>query len=590
MRFTFGYFAMVFTLAAHAAEPAPYCVGIRGNGELAPAHWAGLARVVEENGLPKGMAGSSSGSVTMFFVDSLAGNPLVAAEADPEKRRKMQALLLKSLPQFSATMAVSDKVASAWEFGKQLGQSKSPVKDAFKQLWKGDGPITGKDLEKLYGKYSVLANPELLRGLESKPLYFRKEAQQSLSVFGKFDAKGDEKLFFRPGAVDFRSFAVVLGDIADFYAGNTDDETKASLATWASDCADTAYGKQWQDSANDDCSKKFQKIVSDYFAKGNFQRKALFEPVGKNVPAYPSTALVRGEGLKNYNDAKSAYLNGEDRLYSAFAVDFDRDLSFGYWGEADKLAEVGKGLEKYTNEGDLKSKKFRSIGQGNWFEVLAVSPAEPGLANLQRMPKNTTRDLVLQEFQKPYSTRWDGLEYRKDVISAGGWSDLHPTLVLKAAGCENVVYLTRQDGDAVFGQQVFIRLTGLQGKIPFWGNIDDKNNTGWRVDGTPAADTPWNKIYNLGNPESSFNRSLREADAVYCTNWNRYNIFKEEMWPMVKQAYGAPVFLKNGAPQGLGVNPGDSFGDLARRYPGCAPVERASGAEAADEKGETSAQ
>jgi hypothetical protein len=173
--------------------------------------------------------------------------------------------------------------------------------------------------------------------------------------------------------------------------------------------------------------------------------------------------------------------------------------------------------------------------------------------------------------QKPFSSRWNGLVYRNDMISAGGWSDLHPTLVLKAAGCEHVAYLTRQDGDAVFGQQVFIRLIGETGKIPQWGNIGDNNNKGWKVDGTPAADTHWNKIYNLGNRNSSFQRSLREADAVYCTNWNRFNIFKEQMWPMVEDAYASPVFLAPGAPKELQVNPGNSSGNAVNFYPGCIP-------------------
>jgi hypothetical protein len=576
------------SLPASAADPVNYCVGIRGNGENAPAHWPSLARLVEENGMPKAMAGSSSGSVSMFFMDSLAGNSAINAEKDPEKKRRMQAVLLKSLPQFADTMAHTDKIASAWNLSKQLGSSGSPISDGLKSIFSGKGPLKAADVEQIYGKYAVLANPELLRGIESNPSYFKGEAGQALSVFGKFDATKDDKLFFRPGLVDFKSFAVVLGEIADFYAGNTDEDTQNRLAAFAGDCADSGYGKQWKD-ISPDCNQKFQRIVSDYLNKGQFQHKALFNQVGTNIPAFPSTALVKGDGLKAYNAEKAAYLKGEDRQYADFSVDFNKDLAFGYWGSEENLAKIDKGLDKFRAEGDLKSQKFQAAGQANWFEVLSVSPAEPGLANLQRIPTGTTRGQVVLEMQKPFSTRWNSLVYRDDAISAGGWSDLHPTLVLKAAGCEHVAYITRQGGDAKFGQQVFLRLTGEASKVPFWTHLEDNNARGWSVAGTPAADTNWNKIYNLGNHDSSYQRSLRAADAVYCTNWDSYNMFQEQMWPMVEQAYTSPVFLGPGAAKGLGVNPPDNAPNAASLYPGCIPYRRQGGGEDKAEQHESPA-
>ena len=54
----------ILTSASTAAvnPEAGYCLAIRGNGELEPAHWGGMARTVEKLGLPQAMAGGSSGS------------------------------------------------------------------------------------------------------------------------------------------------------------------------------------------------------------------------------------------------------------------------------------------------------------------------------------------------------------------------------------------------------------------------------------------------------------------------------------------------------------------------------------------------
>jgi hypothetical protein len=207
-----------------------------------------------------------------------------------------------------------------------------------------------------------------------------------------------------------------------------------------------------------------------------------------------------------------------------------------------------------------------ALGEGNWFEVLATSPAEPGLASILPIPTGATRDLVLSELQKPAATRWRGLIYRPGVLSAGGWADLHPVPVLKASGCGRVVYLTRKGGDAVFGQQIFVRLLGQESKVPFWRDLAKKNDEGWKVDGNSG--NAWNRLYNFANPDSSFNQSIRAADAVYCTDWNRFNPVTGELSALTKEAYGASVFLKPGAPRSLQVNAPRKSPDY-RRLPGC---------------------
>lgn len=514
-----------------------YCVAIRGNGENAPAHWAGLARIVEEQGIPKGAAGGSSATVTMFFLDSMASNPLLKNEKDPEKKKQMMALMLKSLPQFVQNMAKADGLMGAYNFAQELGKVRSDTKNATAAIMQKVGELDPEQAQRALAKYGPLLNPEMLRGLASNPAFFKGEAQQGLAVFGKFDAQADDKLFFRPGIVDFKSFSVVLGNIADFYAGNIDDETKAAMNSYTKECSKEAFGKSWRKLPEEGCKKRFEEIVGNYMKKGQFQNKALFNKVGEGMSALPTTSLVHGEGLKKYQELKASYDKGEDKNYKDFSVDFNKDVSFGYWGTKQDLQKAEKGLAADKAAGDLKAQKFQAIGPGNWFEVLATSPAEPGLANFQAIPTNTSRDQVLAEMQKPALERWGGLQYRKDALSAGGWSDLAPTGVLKAKGCESVTYLTRKGGDTIFGQQVMIRLSGDKDKIPFWGKIRERNAQGWGVKGTAAEDTTWNKLSNRGNLRSSLMNSLRKADKIYCTDWDSFNPFGGEMWPMVHEAY-----------------------------------------------------
>jgi hypothetical protein len=581
-----GFVLLSFFLAT-SVSAGEYCAAIRGNGENVAAHWPALARMVEENGMPSAMAGGSSASISMFFLNGIAGNPAVKKERNSEKRRKKEALLIKSLGEFVSEMGRTEQAVSAFALLNELAKSDSDLATKLERAARGAGGLPAEEMARITQKYFPLLSPEIVQGLAAKPRFFKNELKQSVAVFGKFDAVNDKNLFVRPGLVDFREFAVQLGQIADFYSGNTDEETQQALETFTNDCAEGAFRKHWEGVA-DSCKKRFREIVSSYLRKGEFQNKALFEPIGANIKSIPTTALVKGEAVKRFQDLRKGYFNGERQDYSRFSVDFDTELSFGYW--TDEGEKIRQGLKPQADAGDLKSQKFEPMKPGNWFEVLATSPAEPGLTSIQPIPVNTSREQVLAEREKPVAQRWQGLEYRRDALSAGGWSDLHPTGVLKASGCKRVAYFTRQDGETVFGQQVFIRLTGAQKKVPFWERIRDENDKGWQVAGSPAERSPWNRLYNNGNPASSFNRAVGAADITYCTNWNRFQTFQGQKAEMEKDAYEAPVFLKPGTPRSFQVNrPGRPDPSL---FPGCIPVRAPAGAGAtpAASGGATSAQ
>lgn len=567
------FLSLLIPSSLHAEE---YCAAIRGNGENVGAHWASLSRLVEENGMPSAMAGGSSATITMFFLNGVAGNPVIKKEENADKKRKKEALLIKSMNEFVSEMGKTEEAMSAQAFMTELGKKNSSLATKIQRLASGSGGVSAGQISSALQKYYPLLNPEIIQGLITKPDFFKGEVTTAVKVFGKFDAadETDTKFFFRPGLVDFKEVAINMGVIADFYQGNTDPETAKELESFTEECADIAYKKQWGDLPSDGCKARFRRIAANYLAKGNFQHKALFDPVGKQIDSIPTTALVQGEAVNRYNDLKASYVRGEtNRDYSAFKVDFERELKFGYFTSEGE--RIKRGLAARSSRGDLKSAKFEAIQPGNWFEVLSTSPAEPGLASLQPIPMNTTRDRVLAERRKPVTQRWNGLQYRRGVLSAGGWSDLEPTGVLEASGCRKTAYITRKDCETVFGQQVFVRLTGAQEEVPFWKNLKENNNKGWRVSGDTER-SAWNRLYNCGNPQSSFNQAIASADITYCTDWNRFAPFEGQGAEMEREAYTAPVFLNPGVPESFRVNrPNGSTSQST--HPGCIPMRSAMG-------------
>ena len=542
---------------ASAAETAPaYCMAVRGNGESIATHWNPMARMIEDFGMPKAAAGGSSGAISLYLLDSLAGNRQLARVGDEAKKRKMQALLMKSMPEFLKAMAAQDKLPTAVHLAQALKDPSSTLAQKLAKIREGGGGLTEQDLEHLKAKYGGVINPEILRGLTgSNALFYKKQVEEGMKMFGAFDAT-DPNLFFRPGVADFKYMALLAGTVGDFYAGNTDAATQAKLGQFMDTCAEGTYKK----SLSDDCKARFQGIVKDYIGNkniGDFANSSLFKPVGSNVSTYASTAVIKGPDAQRFIEKENDFKRGATGDYAGFSVS-PANLGIGYYGNAEKLAHAGASV-RAENPGDYKSEKFTPIGATNWFTVLSTSPAEPGLASFQRIPINTDRATILREAAKPYSSRWSGLQYRPDMISAGGWSDLQPTLVLKAQGCHNIAYVTREGGETKFGQQVFGRLVGEDKpgnpcQVPFLKDLataadaDRLNDEGRDVRGTTAECSGWNKMWNRGNPDSSTNRSLGAADIVFCTNWNAFSIAGGQEDLAVADSMDAPVIVSSSAP------------------------------------------
>lgn len=589
-------FLAATTIATTAsAKPGDYCVGIRGNGENVSAHWAALGKIVEEAGMPTGAAGGSSASVSLFFIESVEKNPMLNAlkAKDPVLARKAQGMMFKSMPHYITTLLEVENVVSVYAFMTQLAASASKGKDGF---WGAIEAAKNYDqVAKAFSRFMPLVNPEMLAGLKSPYTFnfYKGQMMKAIEVFGAFNANTDENLFVRPGLVDFKYFALWLGTIADFYAGNVDSKIAEGMEKWVGDCAELSYGKSFTAPEFKQCAEDFKTLVKTYVPQDmdSFAHRRLFDKVGERMNTFPTTSILKTDGdkkkvnkdaVQRYEALLAEFKKGNAKAdFANFTLDFDTELEYGFWGPTDaKLARMKRGLSR---QGDLKSSKFRALGTANWFEVLSTSPAEPGLANFQRIPVGATWEQVKEERVKSSETRWQSLSYRPE-LSAGGWSDLHPTIVLKSSGvCDKVVYLTRQNGDSVFGQQVFIRLTGLKEKVPFWTQIGEKdpnkiegvkgtNRLGFQTKGTSAENTPWDRISNLGNANSSFNASIRAADVVYCTDWDTYRMFQGEHAGMIEEAYVAPVFVKKGVSFPLKSS---TVQNRATDYPGClAPEDR----------------
>ena len=597
----------------HAADEPSYCLAIRGNGEALAAHWMPMAKLVESMGMPKAMAGGSSGSITMFYLDSLAGNSKVNSEPNEEKRRKMQAFLLRTMPDFHKYLVINSNMLTIAEIGKDVAAKKT-MWDRLEAAKKGYEQLDEGTIRQIYGKYFGLLNPELLRGLVSTDTALRNHyinlAQQSIAVFGHFDAN-DPNLFFRPGVVDFKHLALVVGTIGDFYSGNMDNTLNERLKVLAQNCAegssqrarngDCALKAISLNGESYDCKSEFKKVVLDYLKKKTireFQNKRIFDPIGKNIPSFVSTSVIRGDSYDRYMALKEKMLGkvpSAETLQEAkdFSIN-PKDLGCKYFGNNGQITDLQSKLADlgFTDvKNHMISEMDHTGSPRSWHCILSLSPAEPGLANFQDIPKKCEREDILAKDDENFHTRWKELDMEPGVVSGGGWCDLQPIPILKAAGCDLVAYDTRQNGETQFGQKVNIRLMG--DKVPYWNFIGrsiptdaelakmkdvEKRKTevkmreetltflgesdvekakvklkklndfgGWPTD-DGIKETYWYRNW-FKQPYSSSEISIRAADIVACTDWDNFAVFAGEQDQMTAQACGAPFYAKDTVPE-----------------------------------------
>lgn len=571
------------------------CAAVRGNGEVVFAHWPALAQIVEHYGPLDALSGGSSASFSIFLYESVSKNPFLSCPTNESKclRKKSLeiSLLLKSFQGYfdywittnevNALRVVLTKTPELLEKLKFWKKKVEEVieKDDFdklsiwQQFWTLEDHVNtllnSTDLVKVINPelldfmrkakdhivWTDVFKPTILKSKVDLLKYRVKEAKDAfnLVVAGGFDAKNDQRLFFRPGLISFKDLAHKFGRMADFYAGYLYPENKTQLQKdhektysvfmkdFLHSCADKAEGKSWTEFGYDNyannelsfCGRKLRYFLKKYREQlikdeleGVVRRHRVDDRVGEfsgagSVGLFPSTSVLNKEESKRYREWNKKYYQTTDAKFGLdYSVPYE-SVSFGYWGSQRHLDFAKKSIKEGSFATDLKSQKLISLGQDRWFNVLSTSGAEPGLSPLRPIMGN-----------------------KDELMSIGGWSDLHPTLMLKSVGCKHVVFITRINGETVFGQGVVKRLFNF--KEPSWERIDPKgkektrrlNNSGDENDMT----SKWSNLYNIANKNSSISKSISAADAVWCTDWDIFDI-KKGYTSLLNHSYDSHFYI-----------------------------------------------
>lgn len=477
------------------------CAAVRGNGESILTHFASLSRIVDHYGVVDGMAGGSSGSITTFVYESVLLDPAISscegAACSADAKAARVALALKSVQGYADVVGSSPEATAV----KGLVEVVARIKQGYAE--KGIDALGPNEVNeaamRLKAVLSVpelrdIVNPEVFALLgDQEHLGFNvAELKTTISQLGAFKVD-DNRLFFRTPVLNWPALATLFGRVGDFYAGYGPSDEPAMTA-WLDACADKTRGMPWADAAKVEieggtCGAAFTKLVTDFRAKaraGGYASR-IDDRIGEGgIPLRKlvTTAVLEGDAKTRYEQALSSYVTG---TYPTGQVPFEPsfdDVRFGYWGSDADLAKLRGAAEGAE---DLKTKKMSSLGNATWREILSSSPAEPGLSRFVRLQ--------------------DGR------YSAGGWSDLAPTLALENIGCQNVVYVTREGDESKFAVAI-AKHAGM-------------------------SESQWKELYDLSNPASSYSRSVAKADAVWCTRWNDFGL--STMNDAVLDSYGAPM-------------------------------------------------
>lgn len=458
------------TLADVSGGDAPLCLAYRGNGPRIPAHFGATARVIESYGLPSASAGGSSGSISAFLLESVHVGPAARCSGCSSEQRALRAALaFKTMPAFIARVGERDEVLAAQTLASLAQRVQA---DGVPSLLSRDGAAGVAALRRILASPDVrdLVNPEVLELLRTSPdpAFHARDVVGALQAGLSFEAS-DPSVFVRPGLVDFGAFADRIGIVADFYAGYGPIDRAAAERFYA-DCSAGSRGQTWAQIASRSvggqrCDARFRALVDGYLSarrgrEGTFTRR-VDERVGAHLPTLVTTAVLEGPAATAWRSARADYLAARPVRWN---VRFE-DVGIGYFG---RPRDLGFAIGDPSRFGDEKTRRARALGHATWRQALGTSPAEPGLSR--------------------------GVELADGRISVGGWSDLQPTLVLRNMGCERVVFVTRRGGAGGFTEGM-ARLLG-------------------------ASQRDLDALFGLEAAPSSYFLSVRESDAVSCSDWD----------------------------------------------------------------------
>lgn len=479
------------------SRPSPrLCAALRGNGNYIMTHFASLARLMEHYGPFDGLAGGSSATITIFLYESMAMNPAVRRcgerVCEPHEVGRRLALLLKSIQGYAAMIATESDEAIAIRGLAPLVERVQA--DGIGALLESNPIEAATKLRTLLSSQDLrdLVNDDVLASLAPSTNLARnaREVYEAIISFGRFDAN-DPVVLFRPGVLSFPGLAAKIGRMGNFYAGYGPADA-AGMGRFLDDCAPGGVGRAWSVVAADRpvgaeraCGEAFAHLARRYrqrlIADESSIRSRVDDEVGASgAHSVVATSVLSPSGKARYDAAAARYLAGAPLDYAPV---FD-EVRYGLWAAADDTARLTATVDDHL---DLKSRKSLALGRTSWRTALTSSPAEPGLASAQRLPSG--------------------------LVTLGGWVDLHPVQVLRRIGCERVVYVTRQGEDSAFGRGIARQLGA-----------------------TPRDEQD---LYDLDDERSSFSSALREASAVWCTDWDSFK--DAEVLEMAAEAYSAPL-------------------------------------------------
>ena len=494
------------------SERPRFCAAIRGNGNWIFSHFGALSRVIEEYGAIDAMAGGSSASITIFLYESMLQNPLVPQE--PRARAETLAIMVKAVFGYAMELGNSEEAAALmglYQVAEKVQTER--LKALFTVNWLDAGKKLKTILESPENR--GLINAEAIKMLANLDRFNFKDYKfkvaeliEAASVIGAFSAT-DRNIFFREPIIDFDGLAVLVARVAHFLSG-VDPTSNQLLGDFLEKCRSASHGLTWnqlaevQASSTATCGQLLGQAVTTFrkrLKEGAFRIPAdqdrLQQPVGGRMTAFIPSGVLQGKSaLDAYQRSLERYRQG---LEPDFQVDFN-DVKFGYYVPDGYRTTIVPQLQRIFPD-DAKAGKavvLNPDGPVSWRTALGSSTVEPGLSRI--MPRSEVLGTI------------------------GGWADLHPVQILRAAGCERILYISRIGAETQF----ITKQRSLAG-VP----ASERHGVAELLNMTAAQQRD---LYLMSNPGNSFNTALRSADAVWCTDWDTARA--EQLQYMFDHSYG----------------------------------------------------
>lgn len=542
-----------------------YCVSIRGNGFRALAHVGALAQTVEAMGIPQGMAGGSSSTLTMYLADQIFQNPLALENAEKTAFlfKVVDPVLNEYLkrPEIETAKALITNAESQEKLKKILYKLKEAkgvealpkilklyfTESVFRDFVSLIQSRSFKTLANIKAIDNIMFSKNLIKTLNvtAREILGRdltKEELQELKIFRSiqfqeaieglmsFKVADDSNFLFREGLIKQGGIAKFLEPVARFLGAKyLEGSTYNHYKKFLENCSQGTRGLVWSQikSNRPTCEKDLTVLAQLIFSEheqyyhwkannvsGNYEdQKSIrfrtwkdlsLEKIGKSMPMFGMTSLLKNESVDKFIQWNKQYLLTTDANFGFQFQTDAKDFGVGYWGQQAGLLLAEKNLGAV---GGFRDRLGRSYN-------FSQDEKSKRFTNLGEI---NWEDLMKYSATEPgtggaaqVTTDVDG----EAILTTGGWFDHLSAPMLKASGCDQVVAITRNKGDTKYGQEVYARLLFNGGK-----NISEITDSLVQIGDENDQTSLWSRLFNFKNPMSSINLSLRTTDVVICSFW-----------------------------------------------------------------------